>query len=93
MEDGIFCAGAVFGFFAAGFVAFVLARIREARIKVQHKDRTLDKFPDSAHPDMTPAGIVRTSQEAQFAVIAWTVVLIIFVGLVFVGVYYFTLPG
>lgn len=93
MQDGTFCAGAVLGFLVAGLVALILDQIRQARVKTGHKDRTLDKFPDSAHPNLTPAGIVRTSQEAQFTVIAWILVLIIFFGLVLVGVYYFTLPG
>jgi hypothetical protein len=93
MQDGTFCAGTMLGFVAAGVVALILDQIRQARVKMGQKDRTLDKFPDSAHPNLTPAGIVRTSQEAQFAVIAWTLILIIFVGLVFVGIYYFTVPG
>ncbi len=93
MQDGTFCAGAVLGFLVAGLVALILDQIRKARVKTGHKDRTLDKFPDSAHATMTPAGIVRTSQEAQFAIIAWTLVLIIFVGLVLVGVYFLTVPG
>jgi hypothetical protein len=93
MQDGTFCAGTMLGFVAAGVVAFILVQIRDARVKMGQKDRTLDKFPDSAHPNLTPAGIVRTSHEAQFAVIAWTLILIIFVGLVFAGIYYFAVPG
>jgi heme/copper-type cytochrome/quinol oxidase subunit 2 len=74
-------------------LAFLLPESCRSSLKIGHKDRPLDKFPDSAHPTMTPAGIVRTSQEAQFTVIAWTLVLIIFLGLVLVGVYFFTVPG
>jgi hypothetical protein len=93
MQDGTFCAGAVLGFLVAGVVSFIFVQIRDARMKIGHKDRPLDKFPDSAHPAMTPAGLVRTSHEAQFTVIAWSLVLIIFVGLVLVGVYFLTVPG
>lgn len=93
MEDGTFCAGALLGFIMAGIIGLILDRIREARGRAGAQERTLDRFPAAVQPTLTPAGIVRASWEARWAVVAWTLVLIIVVALSFLGAYYFTLPG
>jgi hypothetical protein len=93
VENGTFCAGTLLGFVVAGIIGLILDRIREARGRARAQDRPLDTFPDATQPNLTPAGIVRTSQEAQFTLIALILILIIFLGLVFVGVYFLTVPG
>jgi high-affinity Fe2+/Pb2+ permease len=93
VENGTFCAGTLLGFVAAGIIGLILDRIREARGRARAQDRPLDTFPDAMQPNLTPVGVVRASQQAQFTLIAWILILIIFVGLVLVGVYYFTVPG
>ena len=41
-----FCCGTLYGFIAAGIIAAILVQIRDARFKLDHKDRPLDKFPE-----------------------------------------------
>jgi len=83
-----FCCGTLYGFIAAGMIASVLVQIRDARFKLDHKDRPLDKFPDSAHPNMTPSGLVKTSRQALIDIIMWSFLLILLVGMVVAGLYY-----
>jgi hypothetical protein len=83
-----FCCGALYGFIAAGIIALILTQMREARGRLGHKDRPLDKFPDSAHPNMTPLGLVKTSRQALTDIIMWSFLLSLIVGIVIAGLYY-----
>lgn len=83
-----FCFGAFYGAIAAGIIALILNKIREARVKTGLRDRSLNNFPDSAQPNMTSSGIVRTSQEAVVSMVMWSFVLAIFAGVMLVGLYY-----
>jgi hypothetical protein len=83
-----FCCGTLYGFVVAGIIALVLNQLFEAKVKLGHKDRALDKFPDSAQPGMTPLGLVNTSRRALIDIILWSFLLIILGGLALAGLYY-----
>jgi ABC-type antimicrobial peptide transport system permease subunit len=86
--QGSFCCGLVYGFVAAGFIAMVLSNIREARLKMGLKDRSLNNFPDAAQPNMTSSGVVNTSQEAMFRYVMWIIALIVIIVMVVGGIFY-----
>ncbi|MBE7554374.1 MAG: hypothetical protein HS126_25260 [Anaerolineales bacterium] len=87
-SSSIFCLGVLYGAFAAGIVAVILNKIRDAKTKRGFRIRTLNNFPDAAQPGMTSSGIVKTSQQALLNLIMWNTTLIIFIGIVIVGLYY-----
>lgn len=88
LSENSFCFGAFYGAIAAGIVGSVLRYIREARVKSGLKNRSLDQFPDSAQPNLTSSGIVKTSREAFINMILWSFLLIFFAGIAIAGVYY-----
>ncbi len=88
IEGASFCFGIFYGAIAAGIVAQILIQIREARLKAGFKDRSFDKFPDSAQPNLTSFGVVKNSQQASIKVVTFTVLLVFFVTIAGVGVYY-----
>jgi hypothetical protein len=89
LEKTSFLTGSICGFVAGGMIGWILFQIREARVKAGHKDRSLDKFPDSAQPSMTPIGIVSSSQQAAVNVALWTLVLLLLVGAFLVAIFLF----
>ena len=82
-----FCFGTLYGLIAAGIIALIANRMREARLKMEHQVRTYDKFPDSLHPTLTAAGVARTSQRETWVYAGLSVVLVIFIGLALTGVF------
>ena len=77
--DTTFLGGGVCGFVYAGIIGWILFRMREAQLKMGHRDRPLDKFPDSAHPDLTPSKLMATSRRAHITYILLIILLVIFV--------------
>jgi hypothetical protein len=90
IEEFSFCFGTFYGAIAAGVIAVILNQIREARLKAGSKDRSFDKFPASAQPNLTSSDVVRSSQQASIRVFIFSVLLIFFVGVVGVGAYFIT---
>jgi hypothetical protein len=88
IEGASFCFGTFYGAIAAGIVSQILIQIREARGKAGLKNRSFDKFPDSAQPNLTSSGIVRSSQQANIKAVMFSVLLVFFFGVAGVGVYY-----
>lgn len=83
-----FCFGTFYGFVAAGVIAWVATQIRQERLQTGRKDLALDRFPDSAHPNMTSAGIVDGSNQAALRLVGWSILLIGFIGLSLAGLFY-----
>jgi hypothetical protein len=75
------------GFLLAGLLGIILVRIREARARIERQNWSLDRFPDSAQPNMTSAGVVHTSQMAMVSVVFWSLLLIIIIGLLAYGAF------
>ena len=93
MNDPGFCVGTVCGFLYAGVIGWILSQMREARVKMGNRDRTLDKFPASLQPTLTPGGLVRSANEARLKYGLLFLALIAFsVGLPF-GAYYLLVGG
>ncbi len=88
IESLSFCFGLFYGGLAAGFLAVIAGQIRQARMQMGLKNRSLDNFPDAAQPGMTSSGIVRTSQLAAFRFIFFSAILLILVVLALVGAYF-----
>ena len=83
-----FCFGTFYGFVAAGVIGLILNQLRMQRVQMGHRHRSLDNFPDSAHPNMTPSGLVSGSWEATLRFSMWVILLIVFSGLMMAGLYY-----
>ena len=88
IENASFCFGLFYGVFAVGIIAAVANQIRFERLQMGMKDRTLDKFPDSAQPNMTSSGVVRKSRDATFRYAMLIIVLLAFIGLAIFGIYW-----
>jgi len=69
MSIEIVCVGWMFGAIHAGIIGWLFFQMRAAQLKTGHSDRTLDKFPDSAQPDLTARKLMRTAQQARLAYI------------------------
>jgi hypothetical protein len=91
MEKTSFLTGSICGFVAGGMIGWILFQIREARVKAGHQERSLDKFPDSAQPNMTPIGIVTSSQQASVSVVLWALLLLLLIGGLCVASYFLLL--
>jgi hypothetical protein len=90
MDKGSCLVGAICGFVFAGIGAVILSKLWEARTKMGLRDRTLDNFPASAQPKLTPSGIVDTSGQAGASAFLWTIAFILLVMLA-MGVAYLLL--
>ena len=66
MEVGSFCGGSIVGALYGAVIVYILWRMEKNRIKIAGADRPYDKFPDSAHPNLTASGVIRTSRQARF---------------------------
>lgn len=88
IEEFSFCFGTLYGAITVGIVALILNQIREARLKAGFKDRSFDKFPDSAQPNLTSSGVVRSSRQAGIRIVMFTVFLVFFVAIAGAGAYY-----
>jgi len=71
MDIEIVCVGWMFGVIHAGVLGWLLYQMRAAQLKMGHSDRPLDKFPDSAQPDLTARQLMRTAQQARLAYILY----------------------
>ncbi len=76
MDIEIVCVGWMFGAIHAGIIGWLLFQMRAAQLKMGHSDRTLDKFPDSAQPDLTARKLMRTAQQARLAYILYLTTLL-----------------
>lgn len=83
-----FCFGTIFGFLGAGAVAFALSKIREAKFKAGFSNRNLNMFSDAQQANMTPSGVVKNSQQAALNLAIWNLALVVFIGLILVGLFY-----
>lgn len=83
-----FCCGSLYGFIAAGIIAYILVRLREARVRMGLRNRALSNFPDAAQPEMTSSGIVSTSRQAMLAYAMWTFMLLVILVMVASGLFY-----
>ena len=83
-----FCFGTIYGFLGAGAVAFALSKIREARLKAGFRNRNLNGFSDAMQANLTPAGVVKNSQQAAFNLAMWNLALVVFIGITVVGLFY-----
>jgi hypothetical protein len=88
INSNSFCFGFFYGAFASGLIALFLNKIREARVKSGLRDRSLNNFPDAAQPNMTSAGVVKTSRQAIVSLFVWGFVLAFFVGTIVAGLYF-----
>ena len=91
MNDPGFCVGTVCGFLYAGVIGWILSEMRDASTKMGHRDRALDKFPDSLHPTLTPGGLVKTASEARLKYTLLVFALLVFIAVFPLGVYYLLL--
>ena len=71
------CVGWIFGMLYGGAVGLILYEMRQAQLKMGHSDRALDKFPDSAQPDLTARKLMSTARQARLMYILYIVVLIL----------------
>lgn len=83
-----FCCGSLYGFIAAGIIAYILVQLREARGQMGQKNRPLDTFADASQPRMTASGIVNTSRQAMLRYVMWTFVLLVILVMVARGFFY-----
>jgi hypothetical protein len=83
-----FCCGSLYGFIAAGIIAFILVKLREARLKMGLRNRPLSNFPDAAQPEMTSSSVVSTSRQAALAYAIWTFMLLVILAMVASGFFY-----
>ena len=88
METFSFCFGTFYGFVAAGVIALIASRMREARVKMGHKDRTYDQFPDSLHPNLKAGEVTKSSREAALTHSFLFVVMLAVIGLASAGVFF-----
>jgi hypothetical protein len=88
IQAGSFCFGMFYGLIAAGIIGLIASRMREARIKIAHKDRSYDNFPISVQPNLTASDVVRTSTAESLLFTALFIILIVFIGLTLAGAYY-----
>jgi hypothetical protein len=79
MDKGSCLVGAICGFVFAGVAAVILSGYWEAQTKMGLRNRTLDNFPASAQPKLTPSGIVDTSVQARVRAILWVIAFILLV--------------
>lgn len=86
-----FCFGTLYGFIAAGIIAMIANRMREARIKMEYKDRTYDRFPPGLHSNLTASGVLRTSWQERGVYTSLMVVMVIFIGLALTGLFFIVL--
>jgi hypothetical protein len=77
MDTGSICVAWMFGVIYAGVIGWLLFQMKAAQLKMGHGDRALDKFPDSAQPDLTARKLMRTSQQARLAYILCLVALLL----------------
>ena len=87
ISSGSFCFGAIYGFFAVGIMALIAARMREARLKMDYKDRPYDKFPHALQPNLTASQVIQTSWHERGVYTALSVLLVIVIGLTLTGVF------
>ena len=92
LNTGSFCFGTLYGLIAAGIIAAIANRMREARLKMGHKDRSYDKFPDSVQSTLTASGVARTSRQEGWVHAGLTIILVIFIGLALTGAFLIIQP-
>lgn len=83
-----FCFGTLYGLIVAGIIAMIANRMREARVRMGHKDRTFDQFPDSLHPTLRADEVTRRSRQETWVYGSLLIVMIGFIGLASVGVFF-----
>lgn len=88
ISTGSFCFGAFYGFAAAGIIALIANRMREARLKMDYKDRPYDKFPHAAQSNLTASAVIRTSGHERWVYTGLSIVLVIFIGLALTGLFF-----
>lgn len=88
ISSGSFCFGAMYGFFAAGIIALIASRMREARLKMDYKDRPYDKFPHALQPNLTASQVLQTSWHERWVYSALSVAMIVVIGIALTGVFY-----
>jgi|GEM_PF-4389942 len=91
ISGGSFCFGTLYGFMAAGIIAMMANRMREARLKMEYKDRSYDRFPPNLRANLTASGVIRTSWQEWGVYTSLMVALIIFVGLALIGLFFIVL--
>ena len=83
-----FLFGCIYGTFAAAFIAIMLRNYLEAQLYSTFRNRNLDRFSDATQPTLTPTHIDQTSRGAMLSMIMWRFLLIVFIGIVVVGLFY-----
>jgi hypothetical protein len=83
-----FCFGTFYGLVVGGIIALIANRMREERVRMGHKDRTYDQFPDSLHPTLKAGEVAKRSREATLTYSALFVVMLVFIGLASAGVFF-----
>jgi hypothetical protein len=87
ISSGSFCFGAIYGFLTAGIIALIAGRMREARLKMDYKDRPYDKFPNALQSNLTASQVLQTSWHERWVYTGLSVVLVVVIGLTLTGVF------
>ena len=79
MELGSFCGGSMIGALYGAIIVYVNWQMAETRKKMAAADNPFNKFPDAVQPNLTAAGVTRTSRNARFTYAALVVFLAVFI--------------
>lgn len=78
-----FCDGAIAGAIIIGVFGYILNNIRFSRARSRERNKPFDRFPDANHPDLTSSIVVRRSCLAMLKFVLWSLLMIVFIYLVY----------